>query len=275
MDVAGLAWGPVDGPPVLALHGWLDNAASFEPLAQHLDPSLRVVAIDLPGHGRSGRRGAGAGYHDVDWAADALEAAGALGWSRFSLLGHSMGAKIAAMAAAAWPERVERLVCLEALGPMRVPAEAVPHRLARYAKQRGRLVDRAPRVLADMGTAIERLVAGGVALSRENAERLAVRGVAPAAGGVAITTDARLDVFSPATWSDEQVDALLAAIACPTLLVTARSGFGIDPALLARHKAQVRDLRHVEVDGRHYVHMDDPATIAGLIAAHVLSASSR
>ncbi|KAG1587997.1 hypothetical protein G6F46_014705 [Rhizopus delemar] len=41
-----------EGPRVLALHGWLDNAASFVPLAPHLS-SLQLVAIDLPGHGHS------------------------------------------------------------------------------------------------------------------------------------------------------------------------------------------------------------------------------
>ena len=46
------AWGPTDGVPVLALHGWLDNAASFDALAPQL-PETRLVALDLPGHGGS------------------------------------------------------------------------------------------------------------------------------------------------------------------------------------------------------------------------------
>ena len=40
------------GPRVLALHGWLDNAASFLPLAAHLR-AIDLVALDLPGHGHS------------------------------------------------------------------------------------------------------------------------------------------------------------------------------------------------------------------------------
>src|SRR5690606_7401143 len=52
IEIAVRTWGPEDGVPVLALHGWLDNAASFERLAPLLDGCF-VVAPDLVGHGRS------------------------------------------------------------------------------------------------------------------------------------------------------------------------------------------------------------------------------
>ncbi|HZX81878.1 MAG TPA: alpha/beta fold hydrolase, partial [Lysobacter sp.] len=78
------------GVPVLALHGWLDNAASFLPLSSHL-PGLDIVALDLPGHGASAHLPASAEYTLVNAARAVLGAADALGWSRFSLLGHSMG----------------------------------------------------------------------------------------------------------------------------------------------------------------------------------------
>ena len=65
--------GGSSGSPVLALHGWLDNSASFDRLAPLL-PGLRLVALDLPGHGRSEHRAASAAYHFVDWVADVLAA---------------------------------------------------------------------------------------------------------------------------------------------------------------------------------------------------------
>ena len=88
--IAYKKWGTDSSPSVLALHGWLDNLASFEPLLQHLD-DLCVVAIDLPGHGKSDHRPVGAHYHFLDWIPDILAVIEALGWKGLSLMGHSLG----------------------------------------------------------------------------------------------------------------------------------------------------------------------------------------
>ncbi len=61
-NVAGLAYGPSDGDPVLGLHGWLDNANTFIEVAKYLTPGIRFVAIDLPGHGFSSHKPPGSSY---------------------------------------------------------------------------------------------------------------------------------------------------------------------------------------------------------------------
>ena len=132
--LAARAHGPPDGQPVLALHGWLDNAASFEPLAPLL-AGIRLVALDLPGHGRSAHRPPGCPYHFVDYADDVLDAADALGWDRFTLLGHSLGGAIATLVAAARPGRVERLAMIEALGPLSEEPASLPARLERAVQR--------------------------------------------------------------------------------------------------------------------------------------------
>ena len=63
LTIAGLAWGNPDNPPLLALHGWLDNANSFALLAPALE-DFYVVALDLTGHGQSSRRSEDATYQN-------------------------------------------------------------------------------------------------------------------------------------------------------------------------------------------------------------------
>ena len=48
--------GPRDAPPVLLVHGWLDNCYSFVPLLTQLPLDKRYIAIDLPGHGHSSHK---------------------------------------------------------------------------------------------------------------------------------------------------------------------------------------------------------------------------
>jgi len=63
LRLAAQVWGDPLLPRLLALHGWLDNAASFDRLAPLLCEHFHIVALDLPGHGRSGHRPPGTWYH--------------------------------------------------------------------------------------------------------------------------------------------------------------------------------------------------------------------
>lgn len=49
----GKWWGPRDKQPIIAIHGWQDNAGTFDPLIELLPTNLSILCIDLPGHGRS------------------------------------------------------------------------------------------------------------------------------------------------------------------------------------------------------------------------------
>ena len=82
LKIAAREWGPADGPPVLALHGWLDNAVSFDRLAPLL-PDFHIVALDLAGHGRSQHRHPEVVFHFIDWAPEVIATADVLGWSTF------------------------------------------------------------------------------------------------------------------------------------------------------------------------------------------------
>ncbi len=116
IELAAHLSGPEDGVPVIALHGWLDNANSFARLAPKLE-GLRIVALDMAGHGHSAHRPTGAGYALWDYVFDVLQVAEQLGWKRFALLGHSLGAIVSLVLAGALPERVTHLGLIDGVIP--------------------------------------------------------------------------------------------------------------------------------------------------------------
>jgi pimeloyl-ACP methyl ester carboxylesterase len=71
LEMAAHLYGPEDGHPVIALHGWLDNAATFTRLAPML-PGLRILALDFAGHGYSAHRPPGGSYLIWDNVLDVL-----------------------------------------------------------------------------------------------------------------------------------------------------------------------------------------------------------
>jgi pimeloyl-ACP methyl ester carboxylesterase len=260
LDIAARDWGPQDGGRVLALHGWLDNAASFDGLAPLLD-GLRVVALDLPGHGRSERMPPGCGMHFADWVAIVLAAADALQWPRFSVLGHSMGAGIATLLPAAAADRIDRVVLLEGMGPLAEPAERAPATLAEALVQESRLEDAEPRIFPSLEAAVAAR-RRDTDLDAESARRLVERGVEVVGAGVRFSYDPRLRARSRVRFTEDQVQAFLRAIGCPVLAVRASHGWPFPVELVAARAAVVPDLRVVEVEGGHHVHLTHPERVA-------------
>lgn len=262
LRLAALAWGPADGLRVLALHGWLDNAASFSKLAPLLD-GCRVLALEFPGHGHSDHRAPGARYHFIDYVADTLAALDALGWRRCALLGHSLGGAVASVLAGACPERVERLVLIEALGPLPARAGESPAGFAEHCR-RARRVDpaRVPRYGSLDEAVAARVRATG--MTRSAARVLVQRAVKPAQdGGVSWRSDPRLTLPSLQRLAESQVLEYLSAIEARTLLLAAHGHsdpFG--PGVLGERIRRVRRLQLLTLGGTHHLHLDDPTPAA-------------
>ncbi|WP_293752100.1 alpha/beta fold hydrolase [uncultured Paraglaciecola sp.] len=100
ITLCGIGYGDPSKPMILALHGWLDNAASFQPIAEYLN-DYYILAIDITGHGLSSHRSDGANYHLTDFVFDIHELVESQGWSSFVLMGHSMGGVLISTAIAA------------------------------------------------------------------------------------------------------------------------------------------------------------------------------
>lgn len=257
------------GPRVLALHGWLDNAASFIPLAAHL-PGIDLVAIDQPGHGRSVHLPPGADYSFAGAINTILDVADGLGWERFSLLGHSMGAGIASMVAASCPDRIERLVAIEGLGALAETAERTVTRMREAVTAQRALRGKSLRVFPDIDTAVHaRMQAGrvpGSGLSATLVRLLVERGLAPVDGGYAWSSDPRLTLPTMIRTTEEQVEALVAGIECPAMVLFAEPPQPYLPDGLRRRRASLLPRGELVVlPGHHHLHMDQPAEVARAI----------
>ena len=94
---------------VIALHGWFGDRTSYRPLMRWIDAgSFTYALMDQRGYGDS--RTAGGAFTVEEVAADALALADHLGWDNFSVIGHSMGGKVAQRLVADAPGRVTALV---------------------------------------------------------------------------------------------------------------------------------------------------------------------
>ncbi len=101
--------GPGGAPVVIMLHGFGASLDTWDAWAAGLSAQYRVVRFDLPGFALSGPDPTG-DYTDARTVQVVAALMDALGVARASLVGNSLGGKIAWMFAAAHPERVERLV---------------------------------------------------------------------------------------------------------------------------------------------------------------------
>lgn len=250
---------------VLCLHGWLDNAASFVPLMPHL-PGLDLVAIDLPGHGRSAHPAhcRDNGYTLFDSVTCVHGVLDALGWERCHLLGHSMGGCIAPVLAVAAPERIERLMLLDASGPLSESADALPARLTRALQDRVSAGRFASRTFSDIDQAIDARLKAAT-MTRGAARLIVERQLVAVDGGWRWCFDPALRYASWQYQTEPQVRAVLQSVACPTLTVVAEHGFLAGRADTEARLACLAGRHAVSLPGHHHVHMDTPEPVAAAI----------
>ena len=264
------------GVRVLALHGWLDNAASFVPLAPLLE-GIDLVVPDLPGHGRSAHLAPGADYSFAGALHAVLDIADALGWGRFALLGHSMGAGIGSLVAAGCPQRIERFVAIEALGALAETPERTVARLREAVAATRALRDKRLRVFPDIASAVRARMQAN-ALSEPVARLLVERGIVPApadanASGYVWSSDPRLTLPTMLRTTEAQVANLVEGIQCPTRVIYADPAQPYLPDPLRRERAALLPHGDMRVlPGGHHLHMEDPRAVADAIGDFFVAA---
>ncbi len=253
-------WGNDNGLPVLALHGWLDNAATFDRLAPCL-LDLHLVAIDMAGHGHSDHRPPGMKYHYVDYIDDVVAVADALGWESFALLGHSLGAGIASVVAGSFPDRVTHLMLLEGIGPMSREPGSVTQVMSKSVQQMKRHIGKRLPVYPDFESAVAARTKVGD-MQPESVRILVKRNLTEVDGGVMWRSDPRLKLGSSLYMVEEQVRGFLEGVNAPTLLVRGDSGLLKRLGRLDERTACIRHIQQAVLSGGHHLHLDNPEPVA-------------
>ncbi|XP_029706971.1 serine hydrolase-like protein [Takifugu rubripes] len=224
-ELRGKVWGPDHGRPVLCLHGWADNCGSFNTLIPLLPKDCRYVAVDLAGHGLSSHRPPGVFYMFTAYVADVCHIIKGLQWTRFSIIGHSMGGNIAALFSALYPEMVDAVILLDSLGFLPTDLEKIPtlmregmDEMCRYEGK----TEKSERIYT-YEKAVERLQTANPSLSERSVHVLLERGLVPVSGGFVFSRDFRLNFKNIARITLEQSLEMQSRIQASVLVVLAKA----------------------------------------------------
>jgi pimeloyl-ACP methyl ester carboxylesterase len=277
VPVRGLAhhlirWGPDSDDPVLLLHGFADCAATFQFIADEIDPGLPLCAVDWRGFGQSAR--SPAGYWFPDYCADLEQLVDRLcPRAPARIVGHSMGGNVAMIYAGVRPARVRALVNLEGLGLARTQPSQAPDRLGQWLDELRE--PPGPAEYASHAALVTRVLRRNPRLTPERADFIAACWSELLADGrVRLAMDPAHRHVNPYLYRREEMEACWRRIEARVLLV-----IGAESELLARPGAEggmdsfrtlVPGIAIEKVAGAgHMLHHDVPRAIARLVEAFV------
>lgn len=238
--------------PTIALHGWLDNANSFDAFAQAM-PELDLFAMDFAGHGFSDPRARDVGYWGWLDVQDVIAVADQLGWRQFVIVAHSMGAEYSTQLVGVFPERVAAQICIDGYveaTPIDKVLDGVRENLdACLSNSDGTL--RGYPSLDAMAQRLEQ--AKGIEFAAARA--LVERGHRKTESGYVWSTEARIRRTHTQRQPDDVVVALAKRTKAPTLMIAARDGEDWFKHSLDLVRDVLPAFEEVVLDGPHHLHM--------------------
>ncbi|MBF7072503.1 alpha/beta hydrolase [Glaciecola sp. MH2013] len=254
-------------PLLIMVHGWLDNAASFSPLIPYLD-DYHVIAIDLPGHGKSSHRSADAHYHLIDYVNDLHALITSQHWHSIFFVGHSLGGIISSIYCAAFPERVSKFVCIESAGPLTELESTSIEQIRQSILSRLQADDKEIKQPEDLESII-RARQKVSDLSFDNAKVILSRNTQLDPSGQLIwSTDKRLRTKSTLRLTSGQAENIMSQLACLTHFVLGSNGFSKVSKLLHQRSGLLKNYQVTELEGGHHVHMEACDEVAKIISTH-------
>lgn len=266
LTIAAIAHGNASDVPVLALHGWLDNAASFSRLAPQL-AGCCTVAIDMPGQGMTSHRFPQGSYNLWDDLLDLLALADELGWQQFHLLAHSRGAMIALLLAAVAPERIRSLSLLDGILPMPVKAEDCVHQLQRFVADFRRPSRQSSKIYATFDDALQARCKSA-SMNELTARPIVERALELSSLGYRWRHDTRVMAASSFKLTQPHIDAVMKSLKVPTLLLLAEQGVMKHFGEMLQWLQGFPIVSQYSLPGTHHFHLEPD--VAALVAQQVL-----
>ncbi len=253
-----LDWGDRDRPAVLLLHGFAQSGHSFDFVSLSLCDRLRVVALDLRGHGESDWS-PDADYRRGSHVADVDGAIAELGLAPVSIVGLSLGGTIGYLLASARPSMVRSLVMVD-IAP-RVEPDGL-RRVRGFVEGQDRFSS-----LEEMVDSVRRFRPGRTEEQLRGSVLRNARRLPDGAWSWKYDPAMRRPEARPRTGPEEEARlwAALEGLRCPTLVVRGAESDIVSRASAAELVRRIPDARGVEVEGAgHLVPGDNPS---GFIAA--------
>jgi pimeloyl-ACP methyl ester carboxylesterase len=286
LTLAAVACGNKHHQPVLCLHGYLDNAASFLPLMQEIVQPIsqksdlllnrRIIALDWPGHGYSDHRSVGAHYHFFDYVSDLVALFELNNWQKIDIVAHSMGAMIASAFAAAFPEKVKSLTLIDSFGFICTQPEQTTHQLRKGILSRVKTV-KSSRSFTEETAVKARLNVSD--LKYKDAKLIVQRSLiaveSSLSDNVSVNdsntlyrwrSDPRLRTLSPYRLSLAQAQQLFGDIKCPLQLIYGDEGMTMVTSGLEHFSSRVNNLTTTKLAGGHHVHMEKTKELSPLLS---------
>jgi pimeloyl-ACP methyl ester carboxylesterase len=261
-------WGNRSAPPLLLVHGGLDQSRSWDRIAQGLKNSFHVMAPDLRGHGDSDWA-KGSSYSLADHIYDLECLARFAGLENVTIVGHSMGGMVALAYAGTYPEKVSRLVVLD--GVTVFPGAAIKPievRVGEWVNDLHRIAERKIRQFPAIADGAERMSGRNRRLTPEQALHLATHALRRnTGGGYSWKFDPYLRARAPYRLSPQDHAALWSRIQSPTLLVSGSESFLPDPEA-AGVLGHFRHAKLVKIEGAgHWLHHDKADEVLDILQA--------
>lgn len=279
--LAGKWWGSQDIRPIILLHGWQDNAGSFDTLIPLLPSHLSYLALDLPGHGRSAHIPDAMNYNVLDYMFVLNDLKEQFQWPKISLIAHSMGSIASFLFTAIFPDKVDMVIALDTLKPQVLPGKMIV-KLLQYRGERTLLADKRNRVsdpqkpLYEYDELIDRVVDGSLqSVDRNKAKYMIERGVKESnnvPGKYYFSRDSRVKYMFAVHIDQSTCLEMLKQIRIPYLFIKANDkNFSENPKHIKEAVTVFQrvnpNFRIFSVTGTHHVHLNSPELIAPEISA--------